>query len=117
MASIKAERWNLGDDGTLTEATLRLKYLPAWHYRVAIRRYDPGTNFRARGLAGELYVLEGDCRVQWGTDECVLQGSDFVRHPAGEYFFEVLGSGGCQVAHVWLLPPEFRVPPGPGGSV
>jgi hypothetical protein len=112
VASIQTERWNPGEDGLLTEAALRLKYLPAWHHRVAINRYDSGTRFSALTRAGTLYVLEGECSVQWGAEVCVLQENDFVRHPAGEYSFEVVGGQACRVAHVWLLPPEFRVPPG-----
>jgi hypothetical protein len=70
---MQAKRWNVREDGKLTEAALRLKYLPAWHYRLVVQRYDAGVRFQGTARAGDLYVLQSECRVQWGADACVLE--------------------------------------------
>lgn len=111
MAAIEVSRWNPDQDGALTERALRLKYLPAWYHRVSLYRYDAGDKFEGTARAGDLYVLEGRCRIRWREGECVLSELDFVTCPAGDFRFEALGDRPCVVVQVWLLPPEVRVPP------
>lgn len=114
MTSLQVQRWNERDDGDLTEAAVRLRYLPVWHYRIAIHEYKrgPGGKFGATARAGDMFILAGECRVHWAHHaSCSLERLDFVSFPAGNYTFEVLGSAPCRVAQVWLLPPDFRVPP------
>jgi hypothetical protein len=111
MTTLAVRRW-APEDGALTEAALRLRYLPAWHHRIAVSEYEPGTRFRGSARAGKLFILGGRCRASWADHEpCTLERLDFVAFPIGEYRFEVLGAAPCKVAHVWVLPPQFRVPP------
>jgi hypothetical protein len=111
MAELEIGRWNVQQDGALTEHALRQKYLPAWHHRISIYRYEVGAKFEGTARSNDLYVLEGRCRISWREDECVLDALDLVTCPAGDFQFEVLGDRRCVVVQVWLLPPEFRVPP------
>jgi hypothetical protein len=95
----------------LTEQALRLKYLPAWHHRISLYRYEAGAKYQGKARAGDLYVLEGRCRIRWDETECILNELDFVTCPAGDFRFEVLGDRSCVVVQVWLVPPEVRIPP------
>jgi hypothetical protein len=111
MSALYVHRWN-PREGDLTEAALRLKYLPAWHHRIAIHEFAPGVRFDGRARAGELFVLAGRCRVSWVQhDPCSLEKLDFVAFPTGDYAFEVIGPDLCRVARVWVLPPDVRAPP------
>lgn len=111
MTALQVQQWD-SRNGELTEPTLRLTYLPAWHHRIAIHEHEPGETFNGRARAGELFVLAGQCRVRWEDHRfCSLERNDFVAFPGGDYRFEVLGPSACRVAWVWVLPPEVRVPP------
>jgi hypothetical protein len=57
MTSLQVHRWD-SRDGDLTEAVLRLRYLPAWHHRITIREYEPGGKFD-----GRVWVLPPEVRV------------------------------------------------------
>jgi len=91
--------------------SLRIAWGKPHSRTISLYRYEAGAKYEGRARAGDLYVLEGRCRIRWDEDECVLNELDFVTCPAGAFRFEVLGDRSCVVVQVWLLPPEVAVGP------
>ena len=112
-ARVQISEWDVVADGPLSEAAVRLKHQPAWHYRISANRLEPGADFGGAARAGFIYVLAGASRWSWQGDVVEIHGGQIAATPAGEYRFTTRGETPCEIVRVWLLPPAFRIRPVP----
>ncbi len=91
---MKVEKWNVAEDGPLSEAAMREK-LEKLGYRVSRYVYPPGTYFgpHTHDLDKIDAVMSGRFRISMGTDAAILEAGDLVRIPRGaEHSAEVVSS-------------------------
>lgn len=92
--TIALERWNVQQDGDLSEAALREK-LAQRGYRVTRYVYSPGTAFPDHTHAVDKMdaVLSGRFRLVLEGEEVILEAGDAIAVPRGAvHSAEVLGS-------------------------
>ncbi|MFB6350831.1 MAG: cupin domain-containing protein [Bradymonadaceae bacterium] len=90
---MQVERWDVDEDGELTEEALREK-LREKGYSVSTYRYPPGTSFSTHTHSVDKIdaVLAGQFKITMGGEEAILERGDWVYVPAGEeHAAEVVG--------------------------
>lgn len=77
-------RWNVADDGPVTEAAVRHR-LEALGYTVSRYTYGPGTRFpdHTHGVDKIDAVLAGQFRLTIGREEALLGPGDWIEVPRG----------------------------------
>ena len=98
--------WTEISNEPISEAIIRTLYLSTdeYVYRFSPHKYDANVRFPGTaGLPFVVYVLNGECKFQWGKLEVILNASEFSNIPKGDYRFEVLGNAEVSLMKVFKI--------------
>lgn len=100
-------QWDAERSGEISEDAIRRNLTHPERFRIAKKRYPPGSEFPGIQREGRTYVVRGRCRYVFGDLEFSLASGQFADLPDGHYYFEVIGPNEVEIVSTWSLPPAF----------